>query len=92
MSSPVPDFKAFNLALIQLGHIGADKAANLKHAKEMILTAARAGGTSDKKPSLVVLPVRVSHSQSSAYYNQDGSRNALTHRMGMFISPCMPKR
>lgn len=56
MSSPVPDFKAFNLALIQLGHIGADKAANLKHAKEMILTAARAGGTSDKKPSLVVLP------------------------------------
>ncbi|ETW85582.1 hypothetical protein HETIRDRAFT_309934 [Heterobasidion irregulare TC 32-1] len=56
MSSPAPDFKAFNLALIQLGQIGADKAANLKHAKEMILTAARAGGASDKKPSLVVLP------------------------------------
>lgn len=59
MSSFAPDFKAFNLALIQLGQIGADKAANLKHAKEMILTAARAGGASDKKPSLVVLPVRL---------------------------------
>lgn len=49
----VPVFKSFTLALIQLGHIGAEKAANLKHAREMILKAA----AKEKKPDLIVLPV-----------------------------------
>jgi len=46
--------KPFTLALIQLGNIGPNKADNLKHAREMILKAA----TVDRKPDLVVLPVR----------------------------------
>jgi len=37
---PAPAFKPFNLALIQLGQIGADKTANLKHAREVIRRAA----------------------------------------------------
>ncbi|KAK7043726.1 Omega-amidase nit3 [Paramarasmius palmivorus] len=45
-------FKPFNLALIQLGHIGANKTENLKHAREMILKAAAVS----KKPDLIVLP------------------------------------
>jgi omega-amidase len=56
MSSPqVPVFKPFILALIQLGHIGTDKSANLKHAREMILKAAAPEKKS--RPDLVVLPV-----------------------------------
>jgi len=47
-----PVFKPFTLALIQLGGISANKADNLKHAREMILKAA------GKKPDLIVLPVR----------------------------------
>ncbi|THH05534.1 hypothetical protein EW146_g9875, partial [Bondarzewia mesenterica] len=54
MSSPAPTFKPFNLALIQLGQIGADKSANLAHAKEMILKAARPEAS--QRPDLVVLP------------------------------------
>ncbi|TCD62611.1 hypothetical protein EIP91_006625 [Steccherinum ochraceum] len=54
MASAPPAFKPFTLALVQLGQIGADKAANLKHAREMILKAAR--GTDAKKPDLIVLP------------------------------------
>ncbi|OJT14224.1 Omega-amidase NIT2-A [Trametes pubescens] len=50
--SSAPAFKPFNLALIQLGQIGPDKDANLKHAREMIKRAA--GAT--PKPDLVVLP------------------------------------
>ncbi|GLB35266.1 putative carbon-nitrogen hydrolase [Lyophyllum shimeji] len=46
-------FKPFTLALIQLGSIGAEKTANLQHAREMILKAA-AGYT--KKPDVIVLP------------------------------------
>jgi len=56
---PTPAFKPFNLALIQLGQIGADKASNLKHAREMIRRAASGegvGGAQGKKPDLIVLP------------------------------------
>ncbi|KAG6811174.1 hypothetical protein H0H92_008658 [Tricholoma furcatifolium] len=52
MSRP-PIFKPFALALVQLGNIGADKAANIQHARQMILKAA-AGRT--RKPELIVLP------------------------------------
>ncbi|KAI9456248.1 carbon-nitrogen hydrolase [Lactarius psammicola] len=56
---PAPTFKPFNLALIQLGQIGADKAANLKHARDMIRKAANGEGTNGNtqgKPDLIVLP------------------------------------
>ncbi|KIY69615.1 carbon-nitrogen hydrolase [Cylindrobasidium torrendii FP15055 ss-10] len=45
-----PVFKPFRLAMIQLGNIGADKAANLQHARAKILEAG------SKKPDLIVLP------------------------------------
>jgi len=48
----VPAFRAFNLALIQLGGITANKTDNLKHAREMIFKAANG----DPKPNLIVLP------------------------------------
>lgn len=63
--STAPAFKPFNVALIQL-NVTADKAANLKHAREMILKAARGDGAGDAlkpsysgsmKPDVVVLPV-----------------------------------
>ncbi|KAL0947226.1 hypothetical protein HGRIS_013343 [Hohenbuehelia grisea] len=50
-----PSFKPFTLALIQLGNVGPSKSENLKHAREMIIKAAR-GETSKPKPSLIVLP------------------------------------
>jgi len=55
---PAPAFKPFNLALIQLGQIGADKTANLKHAREMIRRAASGEGVggAQGKPDLIVLP------------------------------------
>ena len=46
-----PVFKSFTLALVQLGNIGADKSANLKHAREMIRKAA---GRQGKKPDVIV--------------------------------------
>jgi hypothetical protein len=58
---PAPAFKPFNLALIQLGQIGSDKGANLKHARDMIRRAANgecAGTAQGGKPDLIVLPVR----------------------------------
>ena len=54
--SRAPVFKPFTLALIQLGNIGADKTANLKHARDMVL---KATSGQHKKPDLVVLPVRL---------------------------------
>lgn len=55
--SSAPTFKPFNLALVQLGHVTSDKANNLKHAREMILKAARGeGAPTGIKPQLVVLP------------------------------------
>lgn len=64
MSSDPPNLKQFRLALIQLGspsHAAENpthtdiKHANLKHARDMINRATR---DSNKKPDLVVLPVR----------------------------------
>ncbi|KAN0127524.1 Carbon-nitrogen hydrolase [Lactarius tabidus] len=52
--TPAPAFKPFNLALIQLGQVGPDKAANLKHARDMIRKAA--SGNAQGKPDLIVLP------------------------------------
>ncbi|KAH9857751.1 carbon-nitrogen hydrolase [Lenzites betulinus] len=54
--SSAPAFKPFNLALIQLGEVGPDKDANLKHAREMIKKAASGSGGTKPKPDLVVLP------------------------------------
>ncbi|KAF9264926.1 carbon-nitrogen hydrolase [Marasmius fiardii PR-910] len=48
-----PGLKPFTLALVQLGRISSDKAANLKHAREMVLKAATA---SAEKPDLIILP------------------------------------
>ncbi|XP_006463431.1 hypothetical protein AGABI2DRAFT_194259 [Agaricus bisporus var. bisporus H97] len=48
-------FRPFTLAFIQLGQIGANKADNLKHAREMIFKATSAQGH-HKKPDIVVLP------------------------------------
>ncbi|PPQ67900.1 hypothetical protein CVT26_007100 [Gymnopilus dilepis] len=50
-----PPFRAFTLALVQLGRIGANKQENLHHAREMILKAAKGEGSS-KKPDVIVLP------------------------------------
>lgn len=52
--------RPFTLALVQLGQIGLNKAENLKHACDMIRTAASGQGH-HKKPDLVVLPVRFTH-------------------------------
>jgi omega-amidase len=57
--SAAPAFKAFNLALIQLGGVTTNKADNLKHAREMVLKAASADGGSKPKPNLIVLPVEI---------------------------------
>jgi omega-amidase len=56
---PAPTFKPFNLALIQLGQVGADKGANLRHARDMIRRAANGEGAGivQGKPDLIVLPV-----------------------------------
>jgi omega-amidase len=51
-----PVFKPFNIALIQLGGLGANKSANLSHAREMILKAA-SPECSKPKPHIIVLPV-----------------------------------
>lgn len=48
-----PSFRPFTLALIQLGNVGADKAANLDHARLQILKAAN---NKLKPPNLIVLP------------------------------------
>ncbi len=64
---PAPAFKPFNLALIQLGQIGADKTANLKHARDMIRRAAIGEGVggAQGKPDLIVLPVSAAHLRAS---------------------------
>jgi omega-amidase len=62
-TTAVPTFKPFNLALIQLGGVTSDKAHNLRHAREMLLKAAKADGAPEgfKKPELIVLPVSMSY-------------------------------
>ncbi|KAL1743290.1 carbon-nitrogen hydrolase [Schizophyllum fasciatum] len=52
--SKAPALKPFTLALVQLGQIGANKADNLRHARDMVRKAA--AGKDGKKPNLVVLP------------------------------------
>jgi hypothetical protein len=73
---PAPTFKPFNLALIQLGQIGADKKANLKHARDMIRRAASGEGVGggQGKPDLIVLPVSTT-AQDSMYFvpHQNGT-------------------
>ncbi|CCM06076.1 uncharacterized protein FIBRA_08323 [Fibroporia radiculosa] len=49
-------FRPFNLALIQLGQITADKPTNLQHARTMVLKAAAGGDDPKTKPDLIVLP------------------------------------
>jgi len=54
MASSAPALRSFNLALVQLGQIGPDKAKNIAHAREQVIKAAsRADGP---KPQLIVLP------------------------------------
>lgn len=53
-ASPAPPFLGFHLALIQLGHIGPDKAKNLQHARSMIQRTVL--GNDHPKPDLIVLP------------------------------------
>lgn len=59
MFTHAPHFRAFTLALIQLGNIGSNKSDNLRHAQMSILKAAQGSGAT-KKPDLIVLPVSVS--------------------------------
>jgi hypothetical protein len=54
-SAAAPALRAFDLALIQLGGVGHDKAHNLRHARDMLLRAAR-GPDAGRKPELLVLP------------------------------------
>ncbi|KAI0029320.1 carbon-nitrogen hydrolase [Vararia minispora EC-137] len=57
MATNAPEFKPFKLALIQLGQVTNDKAANLKHAREMIRKAVAGEGVgAQSRPGLVVLP------------------------------------
>ncbi|KAF5330629.1 hypothetical protein D9619_005715 [Psilocybe cf. subviscida] len=51
--SPSASFRAFTLSLIQLGQVGANKADNLRHAREMIVKAAQ---RAPKRPDIIVLP------------------------------------
>jgi hypothetical protein len=84
---PAPTFKPFNLALIQLGQIGADKRANLKHARDMIRRAAGGegvgGGVQGKKPDLIVLPVREHSSSTSVCSVHTKRNNCLSLYIGM---------
>jgi hypothetical protein len=96
---PAPAFKPFNLALIQLGQIGADKRANLNHARDMIRRAASGEGVggAQGKPDLIVLPVSTEHSHRYICPHQTEQfpedclflslyRNASTRLMGMCTS------
>lgn len=51
MSTILSPASPFKLALVQLGGVGADKAKNLAHTRDMILKAANNGA------QVVVLPV-----------------------------------
>ena len=93
MLSKAPLFRSFNLAVIQLGGIGADKSANLKHAREMIVKAT-SGGDSKPKPDLIVLPVRLglSVSNDASHFGLMWPiilRNASIRHMDTLISLCM---
>ncbi|KNZ57073.1 uncharacterized protein VP01_224g1 [Puccinia sorghi] len=59
---------SFNIALIQLGGIGANKLANLLHARAMIAEAAR-GDEKGLKPQVVVLPEIFNSLYGSSYFD-----------------------
>jgi len=59
---------SFNIALIQLGGIGADKPANLLHARAKIADAAR-GDEKGLKPQVVVLPEIFNSPYGSSYFD-----------------------
>ncbi|KAH7908016.1 carbon-nitrogen hydrolase [Hygrophoropsis aurantiaca] len=63
-----PPFKPFDLTLIQLGGVGSDKAANLQHARDMILKAAHKGGQDDSRPKIIVLPEIFNSPYGHAYF------------------------
>ena len=97
---PTPAFKPFNLALIQLGQIGSDKGANLKHARDMIRRAANgegAGNAQGGKPDLIVLPVRArffvcSHCCQSPQQNgRSEKRFVVDDRAGMLQFALWPR-
>ena len=82
LTKAAPALKPFTLALIQLGNIGANKADNLKHAREMIEKAVTNHGES-KRPDLVVLPVCTrSVGYLRGVMNGMALRNALILRTG----------
>ncbi|KAH8829704.1 carbon-nitrogen hydrolase [Flagelloscypha sp. PMI_526] len=62
MSPPV--LRKFTLALVQLGQVTADKAANLRHARDMVLKAASAA----TKPNLIVLPECFNSPYGATYF------------------------
>lgn len=51
MSNVLSDCSPFKIALVQLGNVGFNKTANLAHAREKILEAAKNGA------QVIVLPV-----------------------------------
>jgi hypothetical protein len=87
MASP-PVFKQFNLALVQLGQIGSDKAKNLSHARDMVVRAASA----NPKPDLIALPVFLYPSVSTTVLIDLSSRNASIRLMDTSIFQCMRKQ
>lgn len=63
--------KSFRLALVQLGGVGHDKAANLEQARAKIAEAAKGDGKG--KVDLVVLPVSRSEGESTRVISDQGA-------------------
>ena len=87
---PSPTFQPFNLALIQLGQIGTDKGANLRHAREMIrrATNGEGAGGAHGKPDLIVLPVSAPRFSSGA---NDPSEKCPCRPAGMLQLAVWPR-
>lgn len=79
-SSAAPVFNPFTLTLIQLGSVGFDKAANIKHAREMVMKAAKSGAGT--KPQVVVLPV------CGQLSSPDISSYSLSGMFQLALRPC----
>lgn len=92
-TTSAPELKPFTLSMIQLGQIGADKSANLAHAKDMIARAAKGEGSgAEGKPDLIVLPVRNCTIQVERMLYSIDVRNASTLPMARSTSLNTPKR
>jgi hypothetical protein len=65
MSNSAFEANPFRLTLVQLGGTGSDKAANLAHAREMVLKAAQP--VEGKKTDLIVLPVGTGQKHLGVY-------------------------